>query len=384
MKEKKKILLDLLSMIEALELSREDYAEFARELMKHFGLSLTDCFPTDQTAALLQEVQTKCNELLLLTTKLPVAGVNDACNGKNATETTAAAEVVSEKTAGLSETAASANGNHAVMSGQAIVATDNIPIEDENGIVGYVVGTKTENEKVISPVSSPYPKGYSRNGRKLGRPRKQKTNEEQAPAASASRDTSASEKTEDTTDGTDAEASATAGENSGATGTEPVQMPDASAVTEGDDFSEAERNEIEKLKMGKVYSMDILYRWKKRLVVSNRVMQDATPLGIFVPYKRRAAGYARFILAATDEIAGLPVSKAQKYARNQLPPYEGEKWDVLNSWQIEAAKQAQPELNQMLKKVGGDPFVGLYLAPKSVNYHEMPDKIRYAVNVGKL
>ena len=130
--------------------------------------------------------------------------------------------------------------------------------------------------------------------------------------------------------------------------------------------------------------MDILYRWKKRLVVSNRVMQDATPLGIFVPYKRRAAGYARFILAATDEIAGLPVSKAQKYARNQLPPYEGEKWDVLNSWQIEAAKQAQPELNQMLKKVGGDPFVGLYLAPKSVNYHEMPDKIRYAVNVGKL
>ncbi len=129
-----------------------------------------------------------------------------------------------------------------------------------------------------------------------------------------------------------------------------MQVPDASAVTEGEDFSEAEKDEIEKLKMGKVYSMDILYRWKGRLVVSNRVMQDATPLGIFVPYKRRAAGYAKFILGATDEIAGLQLSKAQKYARNQLPPYEGEKWDVINDWQIEAAKQAQPELNQMLKK----------------------------------
>ncbi len=381
MKEKKKILLDLLSMIEALELSREDYAEFARELMKHFGLSLADCFPTDQTTALLQEVQTKCNELLLLTTKLPAAGVNDACNGNNATEMAAASEVVSEESAGVSATAVPDNGNHTVMSAQALVAAGNIPIEDENGIVGYVEGTKTEDEKGISPVSSPYPKGYSRNGRKLGRPRKQKTNEEQAPASS---DTSANEKTEDTTDGTDAEACSTAGENSGTAATEAMQVPDASAVTEGEDFSEAEKDEIEKLKMGKVYSMDILYRWKGRLVVSNRVMQDATPLGIFVPYKRRAAGYAKFILGATDEIAGLQLSKAQKYARNQLPPYEGEKWDVINDWQIEAAKQAQPELNQMLKKVGGDPFVGLYLVPRSVNYHGMPDKIRYAVNVGKL
>lgn len=367
MKEKKKILLDLLSMIEALELSHEDYAEFARELMKHFGLSLTDCFPTDRTAALLQEVQTKCNELLLLTTKLPVAGIH----------------IPAQESA----TAVPAGGNGVVMSEQSAAAVGDIPIEDENGIIGYVGGTAAEtkeDEKAVSPVSSPYPKGYSRNGRKLGRPRKQKTNEEQTPAASAAQDDSVHEKAEDTTDATDAEASATAGENNGATGTEPVQASESSAVTEGEDFSEAEKDEIEKLKMGKVYSMDILYRWKGRLVVSNRVMQDATPLGIFVPYKRRAAGYARFILGATDEIAGLSVSKAQKYARNQLPPYEGEKWDVLDSWQIEAAKQAQPELNQMLKKVGGDPFVGLYLVPKSVNYHQMPDKIRYAVNVGKL
>ena len=34
---------------------------------------------------------------------------------------------------------------------------------------------------------------------------------------------------------------------------------------EGEDFSEAEKDEIEKLKMGKVYSMDILYRWKATL-----------------------------------------------------------------------------------------------------------------------
>ena len=118
-------------------------------------------------------------------------------------------------------------------------------------------------------------------------------------------------------------------------------------------------------------------------MVSNR-NAGCDAVGNFCSVQTPCRRVCQVHFGATDEIAGLQLSKAQKYARNQLPPYEGEKWDVINDWQIEAAKQAQPELNQMLKKVGGDPLVGLYLVLRSVNYHGMPDKIRYAVNVGKL
>ena len=133
--------------------------------------------------------------------------------------------------------------------------------------------------------------------------------------------------------------------------------------------------------MGKEYSMDILYRWRDRMVVSDRVLQEGTPLGVFVPYNRKALEYEKFVLYFCDEISGLPLNKAEAYARSKLPAYKGEKWKVLDSWQIEAAGQAQPELNRILKKIGGDPFVGSYLTPKMVHYHKMPDKIRYAVNV---
>ena len=133
--------------------------------------------------------------------------------------------------------------------------------------------------------------------------------------------------------------------------------------------------------MGKEYSMDILYRWRDRMVVSDRVLQEGTPLGVFVPYNRKALEYEKFVLYFCDEISGLPLNKAEAYARSKLPAYKGEKWKVLDSWQIEAAGQAQPELNRILKKIGGDPFAGSYLTPKTVHYHKMPDKIRYAVNV---
>ena len=85
--EKKKILLRSVSMDRSpLELRHwEDYAGICPRTDETFRTVSGRLFSTDQTTALLQEVQTKCNELLLLTTKLPAAGVNDACNGNNAT-----------------------------------------------------------------------------------------------------------------------------------------------------------------------------------------------------------------------------------------------------------------------------------------------------------
>lgn len=333
-----------------MELPKEVYAGFAREMMTRAGLSLDDCFPADQTALFLKNVRNKCDELFRLTESSPFSA--------------AAAEILpsaSEKT-----------------------ETEEMPLEDENGIVGYVLGAGEKKGGASAAEETPLPvprKGYSRNGKKLGRPCKRKTVENENPAVSEQ--TKTEEESELPVPAEPSAETKTGPQEAARTESESVQPLSSAgeAAVDEDGFTAAEREEIEKLKMGKEYSMDILYRWRDRMVVSDRVLQEGTPLGVFVPYNRKALEYEKFVLYFCDEISGLPLNKAEAYARSKLPAYKGEKWKVLDNWQIEAAGQAQPELNRILKKIGGDPFVGSYLTPKTVHYHKMPDKIRYAVNV---
>ncbi len=331
-----------------MELPKEVYAGFAREMMTRAGLSLDDCFPADQTALFLKNVRNKCDELFRLTESSPFSA--------------AAAEILpsaSEKT-----------------------ETEKMPLEDENGIVGYVLGAGEKKGGASAAEETPLPvprKGYSRNGKKLGRPCKRKTVENENPAVSEQ--TKTEEESELPVPAEPSAETKTGPQEAARTESERPLSSAGEAAVDEDGFTAAEREEIEKLKMGKEYSMDILYRWRDRMVVSDRVLQEGTPLGVFVPYNRKALEYEKFVLYFCDEISGLPLNKAEAYARSKLPAYKGEKWKVLDSWQIEAAGQAQPELNRILKKIGGDPFAGSYLTPKTVHYHKMPDKIRYAVNV---
>lgn len=331
-----------------MELPKEVYAGFAREMMTRAGLSLDDCFPADQTALFLKNVRNKCDELFRLTESSPFSA--------------AAAEILpsaSEKT-----------------------ETEKMPLEDENGIVGYVLGAGEKKGGASAAEETPLPvprKGYSRNGKKLGRPCKRKTVENENPAVSEQ--TKTEEESELPVPAEPSAETKTGPQEAARTESERPLSSAGEAAVDEDGFTAAEREEIEKLKMGKEYSMDILYRCRDRMVVSDRVLQEGTPLGVFVPYNRKALEYEKFVLYFCDEISGLPLNKAEAYARSKLPAYKGEKWKVLDSWQIEAAGQAQPELNRILKKIGGDPFAGSYLTPKTVHYHKMPDKIRYAVNV---
>ena len=348
MADEKKVLSSLLEAILQMELPKEVYAGFAREMMTRAGLSLDDCFPADQTALFLKNVRNKCDELFRLTESSPFSA--------------AAAEILpsaSEKT-----------------------ETEKMPLEDENGIVGYVLGAGEKKGVAAAAEETPLPvprKGYSRNGKKLGRPCKRKTVENENPAVSEQ--TKTEEESELPVPAEPSAETKTGPQEAARTESERPLSSAGEAAVDEDGFTAAEREEIEKLKMGKEYSMDILYRWRDRMVVSDRVLQEGTPLGVFVPYNRKALEYEKFVLYFCDEISGLPLNKAEAYARSKLPAYKGEKWKVLDSWQIEAAGQAQPELNRILKKIGGDPFAGSYLTPKTVHYHKMPDKIRYAVNV---
>ena len=71
MADEKKVLSSLLEAILQMELPKEVYAGFAREMMTRAGLSLDDCFPADQTALFLKNVRNKCDELFRLTESSP-------------------------------------------------------------------------------------------------------------------------------------------------------------------------------------------------------------------------------------------------------------------------------------------------------------------------
>lgn len=123
MADEKKVLSSLLEAILQMELPKEVYAGFAREMMTRAGLSLDDCFPADQTALFLKNVRNKCDELFRLTESSPFSA--------------AAAEILpsaSEKT-----------------------ETEEMPLEDENGIVGYVLGAGEKKGGASAAEETPLP-----------------------------------------------------------------------------------------------------------------------------------------------------------------------------------------------------------------------------------
>ena len=330
------VLRSLIDAICVMDMPKETFVALIREIIERKELSFADCFPSEKEA--LAKVCAKYEELWKCAEAFR-------------------ADVISLLPTGTFE---------------------------NTGCKPAAVSTKKQKTQPSAKASQTSSvKGYSRNGKKLGRPSK-KT----APAADKEKNAE-----EAGSDGTEkcspspapnADNKAEAGISVDLPGPEENKEktpPSLPPEVDAEGFTSQEREEIEKLKMGKEYSFDILYKWQGKMVVSNRIMQEGTPLGVFVPYTRKTVGYAKFVLYYTDEISGLSLNKASAYARNKLPAYKGEKWKILDSWQIEAAKQAQPELNQLLKKIGGDPFIGSYLVPKVANYHKMPDKIRYAVNV---
>ena len=226
-----------------MELPKEVYAGFAREMMTRAGLSLDDCFPADQTALFLKNARNKCDELFRLTESSPFSA--------------AAAEILpsaSEKT-----------------------ETEEMPLEDENGIVGYVLGAGEKKGGASAAEETPLPvprKGYSRNGKKLGRPCKRKTVENEN--AAVSEQTKTEEESELPVPAETATETKTGPQEAARTESESVQPLSSveNPAVDEDGFTAAEREEIEKLKMGKEYSMDILYRWRDRMVVSDRGLQE--------------------------------------------------------------------------------------------------------------
>lgn len=261
----------------------------------------------------------------------------------------------------------------------ALAPSEFFPQEEPERQSADAVKTSVSESEPVSEASVPQRKGFSKNGKRLGRPPKNASQAILLPAASESavgRKVSVSVEPA----AVDCPVVKT---QAAAVKTEPKAN---SSAAENDAFSGKElsfEEEVEKLKYGREYSLDALYSYKGRLIRTNRVMADALPVGIFIPHLRRC-GYKEFILYYADESAGLTVNMAKSYARSRLPEYAGQRWKIKEDWYDGAVKEVLDEANVLLKKMGGDKFEGKYFSPNVSYYGQNADvnrKFRYVCDV---
>ena len=215
---------------------------------------------------------------------------------------------------------------------------------------------------------------YSKNGKRLGRPPKSKSNVVNGNVneilVAGAIDEAAEQGTETPRIHTE---TCVDGENVPSDNLPPPVFDSTIHLVEDETLSE-----VAELRMGKEYAYGIIYRYKPRLyVISHYVLRDLCPEAVCLNYGQAInGGYRKFAIATTDEIASVPLKAAKSYAANKLPKFEGEVWTVLNALQAGIAGREAKELNRLLNKIGGDPFRGKY-ATGSV----LDGKIRYAINI---
>lgn len=129
--------------------------------------------------------------------------------------------------------------------------------------------------------------------------------------------------------------------------------------------------------MGKEYPFYILYKGDDGYIRSNRILENWNAEGVIIPYKTIGR---QFVIGMNDECADFTLRQAEEYAQT-IPTIKGNHWEVMTAEQIGVVKSFEEELNGLLKKIGGDLFVGSYVQDPKSNGKKGKLKIRYAVDI---
>lgn len=394
MEAKTKLVKDLIT---GLDLSKEEALEVIVFITAQSGVSFFDFPAVREDMSLIKDLMQVQNEFLqrLLETIGKEADVEDAGTDTGSqTEKTVAGET--EQAPAVEETAL-------------------LPISEESAetIAEAKPKRKYTRRKGVEKKTekkSVHPKGYSVNGRKLGRPRKVSSVNEMeayAPNAVLLKDGNAAAKIE-SKDAVTEEAKA---EVVGTTAFEapfPTEMPlekeDGAAVSETVPESSVETEvqeepafkskkerrlesrrqmmlptqaEAAALEMGKALPFKLLYKTKEGPYLSERVLNSLNPEGVVVPY--RISGKF-FVLRIFEEAEVLSVKEAAACAK-KLERIGDKPWMLLTPQQKESCKAVKIELNEVIKKVGGDLFEGHYLTNPPSYGNKPAQKIRFAVEL---
>ena len=185
--------------------------------------------------------------------------------------------------------------------------------------------TPVEPEKPLLQTTSPQ-KGYSKNGKKLGRPPKRKN------------------------------------------------VPEKQVLRKEPPVEEY----IESLKYGKEYPYRALYQVRGVLVTTNRLLYDETgvkKLGVIIPYTNQGIKKEIVLYYADEEMISIEQARMTAY---RLPLYKNRHWRLREERDDAFIHQGQPILDEILKKMGGSPFQGRYFDGRN-NYFDSRkrQKVRY-------
>ena len=230
--------------------------------------------------------------------------------------------------------------------------------------------TQTPNQTEVLPR-----KGYSKNGKRLGRPPKKKDEnssaDDKVKPDIAPKASSLSVLTEE------AENQKQALFNK--SNPEPKEEISPVATATENTVSEAE---IEQLRYGKEYEYDMLYSVNNVYVRTKRKLREEAgvrPIGVIFPYVYQNMNY-EMVVYYVDEHAMIPLETAQKYARQKIKPYKEVRWRVKKSTDDAQIKRILPTLNEMFKSMKGDELKGEYVDGRGQYYDNRTDgnlKIRY-------
>ena len=194
----------------------------------------------------------------------------------------------------------------------------------------------TDNPKVLVLPR----KGYSKNGKRLGRPPRKKLEEK-----------------EKVVDEKPVE------EPQKAANSEPVEeipekiVPTAVATTKTSppvvSTEEVSQDVIDELKYGKEYEYDLLYLVNNSYARSRcRLREEAgvKPVGVIIPYKVQNLRY-EIVVYYTDEHVIIPIATAKKYAESKLLPYKKASWRIKNQSDDMHIRPALSVINEIFKRI---------------------------------
>lgn len=345
MKSKTEIASELLKVIQSLSLSPPEVKHLTLEWIKAYPFLLEDFGWDIQIHTRVENIAAEVEKLQALLHKADLA---EDISFEDEAET-------SDETPFIPKPALE------------IAQTETSPAEETAPVV--VEPPIEENSPVAdtSPDAPPTPdepevlpqKGYSKYGKRLGRPprkRPEGTENEPKPRKSA-------KKTKPTA---------------------PALKPAPEPEPEPKPLTAEEL--LEQLKYGKEYAYDLLYLVNTVYVRSPFKLRNeagVSPVGIIIPYTHQDEPY-EIVVYYTDETASIPLNTARKYAKSKLLPYKDVSWRVKVATDDAHIRPVLAEINEIFKKMGGDPIKGNYIDGRGTYYDPKVDfqrKIRYVCDI---
>ena len=371
MKQKLDIALHLLQAIQDLELSPEEAEVLTRHWFLAYPQALEHVGDKIQVLSSVRNIAEEADKLLHLLVPAPEA--------PPATQET------------VEETALADSEDLIIIDEEPAPA----PVEETEPEPAPLTETKPEPAPEPAPepepVAEPKPeaepvaprKGYSKNGKRLGRPpRKNSPSATVEEKTVSPKDEPAPEVEEKPLPEPPAEETPPAAETPVA---EPAPEP-AQEEPAKPEPKEPTKEEIAALQYGKTYDLDAVYEINGFFVRTNRLLEGtAHPIGVIVPYTENDCR-GELLVRYCDEHAVIPIRQAVQYAKYRLVPYYGRRWRVKEGRDDAKIRNSGmfSALNVMLKKMGGDELKGNYFDGKNSYIGDKYDnnrKIRYVCDV---